>query len=117
MDMGVAVWLADCWPNLIVHAHVGLVTVDRPYLLRLDRRHNKAESDQQVICKAGAFCDDKSGLANGREHQYVCKCNTICDTGSFNWHHKRSANPTYFLTFCPELFYIQSRQYFTCFLE
>jgi hypothetical protein len=40
MDMGVAVWLADCWPNRIVHAHEGLVTIGRPYLLRLDIRHN-----------------------------------------------------------------------------
>jgi hypothetical protein len=46
MDMGVAVRLVDCWPNVIVHAHVGLVTVGRPYLLRLDRRHNQAKSDQ-----------------------------------------------------------------------
>jgi hypothetical protein len=46
MDTVVAVWLADCWPNVIVHARVGLVTVDRPHLLRLDRRHNQAESDQ-----------------------------------------------------------------------
>jgi hypothetical protein len=45
MDMGVDVWLANCWPNRIVHAHVGLVLVGRPYLLRLDRRHNQAESD------------------------------------------------------------------------
>jgi hypothetical protein len=44
MDTGVAVWLAECWPNVIVHAHVGLVTVGRPYLLRLDRRHNQAVS-------------------------------------------------------------------------
>jgi hypothetical protein len=46
MDTGVAVRLADCWPNITVHAREGLVTVGRPYLLRLDRRHNQAESDQ-----------------------------------------------------------------------
>jgi hypothetical protein len=47
MDMGVAVWLADCWPNIVVHDREGLVTVGRPYLLRLDRRHNRAESDRK----------------------------------------------------------------------
>jgi hypothetical protein len=59
--LGVAVWLADCWKNRKIHAREGLVTIGRPCLLRLDRRHNQAESDQQVICiycKAGAFCDD-----------------------------------------------------------
>jgi hypothetical protein len=45
MDTGVPVWLADCWPNAIVHVRVCLVTIGRPYLLRLDRRHNQAESD------------------------------------------------------------------------
>jgi inosine-uridine nucleoside N-ribohydrolase len=47
MDTGVAVWLADCWPNGIVHARECLVTVDRPDLLRLDRRHNQAKSDHK----------------------------------------------------------------------
>jgi hypothetical protein len=46
MDTGNAVWLSDGWHNRIVHAHVGLVTVGRLDLLRLDRRHNQAESDQ-----------------------------------------------------------------------
>jgi hypothetical protein len=46
MDIGVAVWLADCWPNIIVHAYVGCITVGRLDLLRLDRRHNQAKSDQ-----------------------------------------------------------------------
>jgi hypothetical protein len=46
MNTGNAVWLADSWPNGIVHAHVGLVTIGRPDLLRLDRRNNQAESDQ-----------------------------------------------------------------------
>jgi hypothetical protein len=41
MDTGNAVWLADSWLNGIVHAHVGLVTVGRLNLLRLDRRHNQ----------------------------------------------------------------------------
>jgi hypothetical protein len=36
MDTGVAVWLADSWPNIIVHAREGLVVVGRPYLLMLD---------------------------------------------------------------------------------
>jgi hypothetical protein len=49
MDWGNAIRLADCWPNGIVLAHDGLVTIGRPDLLRLDRRHNQAESDQQVI--------------------------------------------------------------------
>jgi hypothetical protein len=49
MEMGNTVWLVDGWPNGIVHAHVGLVTVGSPDLLRLDRRHNLAKSDQQVI--------------------------------------------------------------------
>jgi hypothetical protein len=57
VEMGVAVWLADCWPKGIVHAGEGLVSIGRPYLLsflspmpyllRLDRRHNQAESDQE----------------------------------------------------------------------
>jgi hypothetical protein len=46
MDMGVTVWQADCWPNGIVHAQEGLVTVGRHYLLWLDRKHNQAKSDQ-----------------------------------------------------------------------
>jgi hypothetical protein len=46
MDMENTVWLADSWLNRIVHTHVGLVTLGRPDLLRLDRRHNQAESDQ-----------------------------------------------------------------------
>jgi hypothetical protein len=29
VDMGVAVWLADCWPNGIVHNREGLVAVGR----------------------------------------------------------------------------------------
>jgi hypothetical protein len=60
MDTGVAVLQAHSWPNVIVHAHEGLVIIGRPYLLRLDRRYNQAESDQRVICiyrKPGAFCD------------------------------------------------------------
>jgi hypothetical protein len=48
MDKGNAVRLADGCPNIIVHAHVGLVTVELDFL-RLDRRHNQAESDQEVI--------------------------------------------------------------------
>jgi hypothetical protein len=47
MYTGVAVCLADCWLKGIVHAWGGLVTVGRPYLLRLDRRHNQAESDHK----------------------------------------------------------------------
>jgi hypothetical protein len=46
MDTGNTVWLADSWPNGLVHAHVGLVIISRPDLLRLDRRHNQAESNQ-----------------------------------------------------------------------
>jgi hypothetical protein len=49
MDMENTVWLADSWLNRIVHAHVRLVTVRSPDFLRLDRRHNQAESDQRVI--------------------------------------------------------------------
>jgi hypothetical protein len=62
MDTGNTIWLADGWPNGIVHTHVRFVTVGRPDLLRLDRRHNQAKSDQQVIrvyCKAGAFCNEQ----------------------------------------------------------
>jgi hypothetical protein len=33
VEMGVAVWLADCWPKGIVHAGEGLVSIGRPYLL------------------------------------------------------------------------------------
>jgi hypothetical protein len=47
MDTGDAVWLADCWLNGIVQAREGLVIVGRPYLLRLDRRHNQAKSDHE----------------------------------------------------------------------
>jgi hypothetical protein len=47
MDTGVTVWLADCWPNVIVLAHVGFDTIGRRYLLRLDRRHNQAKSDHK----------------------------------------------------------------------
>jgi hypothetical protein len=74
MGMGVAVWLVDCWPSVIVHSHVCLVTVGNPDLLRLDRRHNQAESYQPVFLvyhKAGAFCDAKSRPANRREHQIL----------------------------------------------
>jgi hypothetical protein len=41
-----AIKLVPAW----LVSHVCLVTVGRPYLLRLDRRQNQAESDQQVIC-------------------------------------------------------------------
>jgi hypothetical protein len=67
--------------NGIVHAHDGLVTVGRPSFLKLYRRHNQAESDQRVIrvCrKAGAFFDDKSRLANGREHQILIPLQDAC---------------------------------------
>jgi hypothetical protein len=49
MDTGNTIWLADGWPNGIVHANVGLVTIGSPDLLRLDRGHNQAKSDQRVI--------------------------------------------------------------------
>jgi hypothetical protein len=70
--MGNAVCLADGWPNGIVHANVGLVTIGSPDLLRLDRGHNQAKSDQRVIWvyrKAGAIFGANSCVANGREHQ------------------------------------------------
>jgi hypothetical protein len=38
MDTGVAVWLVDCWPNVIVHAHFGLVTVGRLEVFYKDNR-------------------------------------------------------------------------------
>jgi hypothetical protein len=48
-EMGNAVCLVDGCPNGIVHANVGLVTIGSPDLLRLDRGHNQAKSDQRVI--------------------------------------------------------------------
>jgi hypothetical protein len=64
----------NSWPNWVVHAQEDVVTIDRPDLLRLDRRHNQAEFDQQVICvyhKSGAcvWCQN-SRLTNEREHQF-----------------------------------------------
>jgi hypothetical protein len=41
---------------------VDVVTIGRPYLLRLDGRHNQAKSSQQVICvyhKPGGVRDVK----------------------------------------------------------
>jgi hypothetical protein len=75
MNMGVAVWLADCWPYRIVHAWEDLFTKGRPYLLRLDRRHNQAESDREWFKSLGSlvkwepFVVTKSCLANRWEHQ------------------------------------------------
>jgi hypothetical protein len=47
MHTGVTVWLTDSWPNGIVHTQDGLVTIGKPNLLRLDKRHNQAESDHE----------------------------------------------------------------------
>jgi hypothetical protein len=64
----------DCWPNGVVCAREGLVAADRPdYILRLEGSTTRPGLTVGVICnyhKLGAYCDEKSRLANGREHHY-----------------------------------------------